>query len=72
MLERAGVPSVVIVTGEFRELATTIAHAQGEPGLEILVLPSNIEELSDEELRSLAQSTFHEASRKLLSTGGDK
>ena len=63
---------MVIVTGEFKELASTIAHAQGEPGLEILVLPSNIEELSDEELRSLAQITFDEAAGKLLWTGSNK
>ena len=60
---------MVMVTGEFKELASTIAHAQGEPGLEILVLPSNIEELSDEELRSLAQITFEEAAGKLLGPG---
>ena len=54
-----------MVTEQFRELASTIAHAQGEPGLAILVLPSNIEELSDEELRSLAQTTFDEAAGKL-------
>ena len=63
---------MVMVTGEFKELATTIAHAQGEPGLEILVLPSNIEELSDEELRTLAQSTFDEAAGKLLRTRSNK
>ena len=63
---------MVMVTGEFKELASTIAHAQGEPGLEILVLPSNIEELSDEELRSLAQITFDEAAGKLLWTRSDR
>jgi hypothetical protein len=56
---------VVLVTGQFRELAGIIAQSQGKPRLPILVLPSNIEELSGEELRSLAQRTFEQVAQKL-------
>ena len=57
---------MVIVTEQFSALASTIAQSQGKPGLPILVLPSNIEELSDGELKALAQKTFDQAARKLI------
>jgi len=56
---------VVIVTEQFRALASTIAQSQGKPSLPILVLPSNIEELSHEELQALAKITFDQAAQRL-------
>ena len=56
---------MVIVTEQFSKLASTIARSRGRPGLPILVLPSNIEDLSDGELESLAHTTLDQAAGEL-------
>jgi hypothetical protein len=55
----------VIVTEQFSRLASTIAKSRGRPGLPILVLPANIEDLSDDELEDLAHKTLDQAAEKL-------
>lgn len=64
-LDQQGVPSVVCVTERFSQAAKTYARMKGKPDIPILVLPANIEELSDEELGSLAKTTFEQAARQL-------
>ena len=64
-LDQGGVPSVVLVTEQFSKLASTITKSRGRPGLPILVLPANIEDLSDSELETLAQNTLDQAAEKL-------
>jgi hypothetical protein len=59
---------VVIVTEAFSKLASTISRSEGKPELPILVLPANVEELPEEELRSLARATLDEAAQKLTLT----
>ena len=46
-------------------MASTIAKSRGRPGLPILVLPANIEDLSDDELEDLAHKTLDQAAEKL-------
>ncbi len=55
----------MIVTEQFSRLASTIAKSRGRPGLPILVLPANIEDLSDNELEDLAHKTLDQAAEKL-------
>ena len=55
----------MIVTEQFSRLASTIAKSRGRPGLPILVLPANIEDLSDDELEDLAHKTLDQAAEKL-------
>ena len=64
-LDQGGVPSVVIVTEQFSKLASTIAKSRGRPGLPILVLPGNIEDLSNGELETLAKTTLDQAAERL-------
>ena len=56
---------MVVVTEQFSDLATTIARSRGKPRLPILVLPANIEQLSDSEIRALARSTLDRAAHEL-------
>ena len=60
---------MVIVTEQFSKLAATIARSRGKPSLPILVIPSNVEELSDQDLRALASATLQRAAEALTTEG---
>ena len=46
---------MVIITEPFRVLSETVARARGKPNLPLIILPSTIEEISDDEIASLAK-----------------
>lgn len=49
---------MAVVSERFRTLAESVAKARKVPDFPIVVLPANIEDMSNEELRKLADDTF--------------
>lgn len=56
---------MVVVSERFESLATSLVRSRGKPGFPMVVLPSDIEELSDERLGELSERTFPEIAEKL-------
>ena len=56
---------MAIVSERFHGLALSVAKARKVPEFPIVVLPSNIEELSPDELQALAEESFPAAIEKL-------
>ncbi len=57
---------MAVVSERFRGLALSIARARSAPDFPIIVLPANIEEVSDTELRALAERTFPQLLSKIM------
>ena len=60
---------MAVVSERFQNLAAAIARARGKPEFPMIVLPANIEELSDSELHAMAEKTFPEVLEKLTDAG---
>lgn len=56
------------MTERFEDLAHSVARARGKNNFPIVVWPANVEELSDAELKALADRTFDELVNKLTKT----
>ena len=56
---------MVVVSERFENLATSLARSRGKPGFPMVVLPSDIEEMSDDRLGELSERTFPEIAEKL-------
>lgn len=54
----AGVPTVAIVTQQFKDLAATLAGLGGRPDLRLEVLPYPLDTLPEEEVRQIAKEHF--------------
>ena len=59
-LERQGKPTVTIATDEFEGLARETGIAEGYPDLPMVVVPHFFEELSEEQVRLLADEKYPE------------
>jgi len=59
------VPSVGLVTQQFRGLAEATARGRRNPGLAILVFPAGYDELPDAEIRADARRRLPELVRAL-------
>ena len=70
IFEAKGIPTVVIITEPFRVLSETVARARGKPDLPLIVLPSTIEEISDDEISSMAKTTFERVAGLLTGSPG--
>ncbi|MEK7681565.1 MAG: hypothetical protein AAB369_01905 [Chloroflexota bacterium] len=66
-LGKKGIPTVAMVTERFVNLAQHVAKGQGMPSLPMVVLPANVDFLSPEELRVVADKAFSEVAGKLAS-----
>ncbi|MBI2871661.1 MAG: hypothetical protein HYY00_00540 [Chloroflexi bacterium] len=53
------------MTERFVNLANSVARARGKRDFPIVVWPSNVEEMTDEEVRALAERTFDSMVEKL-------
>ena len=56
---------MVVVSERFENLATSLARSRGKPNFPMVVLPSDIEEMSDDRLGELSEQTFPEITEKL-------
>lgn len=56
---------MALVTERFEDLAHSVARARGKNNFPLVVWPADVEELSDAELKALADRTFDEVVRKL-------
>jgi hypothetical protein len=56
---------VALVTERFEDLAHSVARARGKNNFPIVVWPANVEELSEAELRALADRTFDDLVSRL-------
>jgi hypothetical protein len=54
----AGVPTVAIVTAQFKDIAATFARLGGRPDLRLEVLPYPLDTLPEEEVRQIAKEHF--------------
>ncbi|MBI4307877.1 MAG: hypothetical protein HY684_03640 [Chloroflexi bacterium] len=51
-------PSVVVVTERFKDLAMLVARGRRRPDFPIIVLPASMEEIAPEAVRDLADRTL--------------
>ncbi len=56
---------MVVVSERFENLAASLARSRGKPDFPMVVLPSDIEEMTDERLGELSERTFPEIAEKL-------
>ena len=56
---------MVVVSERFENLASSLMRSRGKPSFPMVVLPSDIEEMSDEYLGELSERTFPEIAEKL-------
>ena len=56
---------MVVVSERFENLAASLARSRGKPDFPMVVLPSDIEEMTDERLGELSERTFPEIAAKL-------
>ncbi|MDO8531536.1 MAG: hypothetical protein Q7T26_05115 [Dehalococcoidia bacterium] len=68
-LTQRGVPAVALVTQRFLALAQAVARGKGVPNLPIVVLPPNVDYMSEAELGPVADTAFDEAVSKLVRPG---
>jgi hypothetical protein len=68
-VQERGVPTVTIVSEEFVGLAEITARSLGYPAFPIVTVPHPFGDLTEGELRSLADDRFEEIVR-LLARGG--
>ena len=59
-LEARGVPTVTVVTPDLVDLARRTAEARGWPDLRIVTLPQFLDDLTDDEVRILAEEKYEE------------
>lgn len=59
---------MTLVTEKFLTLARTVAKAKGVSALPIVTLPHNVEFMTDEELKAVAERAFPEVVGCLSST----
>jgi hypothetical protein len=57
-LEDGGVPTVTLISVDLEGVARRTAESRGHPQLRIVTLPHYIDDMSDEEIGSLAAKTF--------------
>jgi len=55
---KLGVPSVVVVTERFEELARRIAESREVPNFPMVILPSDVEQMSDSKLVGVGQQAL--------------
>jgi hypothetical protein len=65
-LEKAGVPTVAVITSAFVDAAALMARVCGMPGYGFAVVGHPISSAKDEELADKAQQTLVQAERLLL------
>ncbi|TAN24885.1 MAG: hypothetical protein EPN30_06020 [Actinomycetota bacterium] len=68
ILERAGVPAVVVCTDAFRGAAEAMAQFQGVPGYRYIAVPHPVEPLSEVELMELSAQFIEEVIGLLLTS----
>ncbi|MBI4307590.1 MAG: hypothetical protein HY684_02160 [Chloroflexi bacterium] len=68
-LEQRGVPAVALVTERFLALAQAVAKGKGMPDLSIVVLPPNVDYMSEADLRLVADRAFDQAVVRLHKPG---
>ena len=56
---------MVVVSERFENLASSLMRSRGKPSFPMVVLPSDIEEMSDERLVEMSEQTFPEIAEKL-------
>jgi hypothetical protein len=66
---KLGVPSVVAVTERFEELARRIAESREVPDFPMVILPSDVEQMSDSKLVDIGQHALDEAVEALAESG---
>ncbi len=59
-LEARGVPTVTLITPDLVGLARRIAEERGWPDLRIVTLPQFLDDLTDDEVRMLAEEKYEE------------
>jgi hypothetical protein len=67
--ERAGTPSVAIITTGFVDGAELMSSALGLPGYAFAIITHPISSATDDELRAKAADTLRQAAPLLLRTG---
>jgi uncharacterized hydantoinase/oxoprolinase family protein len=65
-LFNAGKPSLVCVTENFSELASEIAQSREVPEIPRVVIRKDVELLSDEELKEVAESIIDQLMERLV------
>ncbi len=63
--QKRGIPTVSLVTEEFKSLADTAARALGYPDLPMVVVPHPFELLPVEDIERLAEEKFQEIVQKV-------
>ena len=58
--KRRGVPTVTLITPDLVGLARRTAEARGWPDLRIVTLPQFLDDLTDDEVRILAEEKYEE------------
>jgi hypothetical protein len=66
--ETAGLPTVLVATAQFEDLARTIARTSGRPGLRLLVLPYPYDTLPVDVIRAHARAAFPDLLQTLGAT----
>lgn len=70
MLEKKGIPTITLVTDQFRELASAEAKALGIPELPLVVIPHPVGGLKEPDVSKRADWAFKEIARYLKSEEG--
>lgn len=63
-----GIPTVTVVTEEFKQLAETAAQGLGYPDLPMVVVPHPFATLPIEDVERLAEEKFQEIIQKVTTT----
>jgi len=69
-LESLGVPTVTLITPDLVGLARRTAEGRGWPDLRIVTLPQFLDDLTDDEVRILAEEKYEEIMAALLTPIG--
>lgn len=64
-MQKRGIPSAVLVTERFVNLAQGVARSRGMPTIPMVVLPHNIEHLPKDQLHALTERALGELLEKL-------
>ncbi len=69
-MQKRGIPAVTLVTEQFVRLADATRKGLGLPDMPLVVLPSNVEYITEGELRKVADRTIREALDALVKDDG--
>ena len=71
-LQQRGIPAVALVTERFVSLAQHVARGQGMPHLPLVVLPPQVDFMTPEELKPIADRAFEDVAGKLVAPAPPK